>query len=156
MYGQMFGTFNEDDYVIYTGRLATSCGLFGMVLGLILSSIFSFTTLGTVLAMIGLAYLFTTGFWGAYNLDRWFRRYKFRIPTTLWQLLRVPVVILGLVLGIIGWGVFEHFILLLAMGLPSPGLIAAQIILLPWIGSWFSNYIDYNPYGTTGGHQLRG
>ncbi len=139
--------FNENKFIIDNGRKASSSGLIGLLLGLIWSLIFSFSWLGTVFFTLFIGYIFLTGFWGGYRTNLWFRKYKYRMPSLLWQGLRVPVVTLGSILGILCWGFFEHFILLLGISTgykAGPGMIAAQIILLPYIGKYYSKYIKFD------------
>lgn len=139
--------FNENEFILNNGRKATGSGIIGLIIGFILSLILSFTTFGTILMMLFSCYLFLTGFWGGYKLNFWFRKFRYRMPIYLWHVSRVFVIFVGILLGIVGYGVFEHFILLLAMGSSSdgPGMIASQIILLPYVGKYYSDRINYDP-----------
>lgn len=139
--------FNENKFIINNGRKASSSGLIGLLIGLIMSLIFSFSWLGTMFFALFIGYIFLTSFWGGYKINFWFRKYKYKMPSLLWQGLRVPVVTLGSILGILCWGFFEHFILLLGISTgykAGPGMISAQIILLPYIGKHYSKYIKFD------------
>lgn len=146
MYFEPFGMFNEDDYLLRKGRLATTSGLIGIAAALVVSSLSRFSVLGSIVFALVFFYLFTCGFWGAYNVNQWFRRYRYRMPLVLWHILRVFAVVIGAGLGIFGWGVFEHFLLLLAMGVPKLGIVGAQLILLPVVGRRFARLLKYDPY----------
>lgn len=148
MYNQGGGGmyFNQDEFLLHQGRLATGFGLIGAAVGIVVSYILGFTTLGTILMTAFTGYLGLTGFWGGYKMNLWIRKYKYRMPTLLWHVLRILAAAAGVIMGVVLWGVFEHFILLLAMGgTGDPGLIASQIILLPKLGSWYADRINYNP-----------
>ena len=137
---------NEDEYILYIGRRATGSGLLGLFVGFVSSVIMNFSSVGIFFFSIFVGYLFLTGFWGGYNINRWFRKFKFRLPTPLWVSGRIPVIVIGVIAGWMVWGFFEHFILLLAMGASGdPGMILSQILLIPKVGSKVADKINYHP-----------
>ncbi|MFW5980459.1 MAG: hypothetical protein ACOCRB_00415 [Halanaerobiaceae bacterium] len=137
---------NQDEYLLYVGRLATGSGIIGLVGGLVFSLAIGFSGILLIFFTLLTGYLFLTGFWGGYKLNRWFRKFKYRMPTALWAVSRIPVVGFGIIAGWIVWGIFEHFILLLAMGAEgNPGMILSQFILVPKIGQGIADKMDYNP-----------
>lgn len=138
--------FDENKFIIDNGRKATTSGLIGLVIGLILSKVFMFSWPGVTLFCIFMTYISLTAFWGAYKLNLWFRKYKYRMPGVLWQTLRIIVILSGGLLGTLGWGFFEHFILLLSISTGYDnvsGMISAQIILLPYLGKYYARYINF-------------
>ena len=140
------GMYNQDEYLLYVGRLATGSGLIGLVLGLIFSLVMGFSGILLAFFTVLAGYLFLTGFWGGYNTNRWYRKFRYRIPSVLWKISRIFIVAGGAVLGWLVWGIFEHFILLLAMGAEgNPGMILSQVILLPKIGPKVASKMDYHP-----------
>ena len=139
-----YGMFGPNEYLLSTGRLATGFGLFGLALGLILSIPTGTDALSIIAVTVIFGYLGVTGFWGAYNIDRWFRKYRYRMPKPAWYVLRVLFIILGIIGGALGYGAIEHFILLLAMDAPL-GLFGAQLILLPFAGRKLGQLMKYNP-----------
>ncbi len=137
--------YDENEFFIMQGRKASSAGVTGLFLGIIISLIITPGKLLSLILILSLIYFFITGYWGVTKLNRWFRKYRYKMPPVIWNLLRVIITVVGYILGIIGWGFFEHFILLLSMESIEgrPGLIGAQIILLPWIGPWYAKKINY-------------
>lgn len=138
--------FDENKFIINNGRKATLSGIIGILLGVIFSKIMSFSLSGMIIFALFSGYIFLTAFWGAYKINFWFRRYKYKIPSFLWQIMRVLLLFVGIILGILGWGFFEHFILLISMGSGNkdgPGMIAAQLILIPYIGRYYARYLEY-------------
>ncbi len=138
--------FDENRFIINNGRRATASGLIGMFVGLLISFISSFSLVGTIIFTFFMGYVFLTGFWGGYKANLWFKKYKYKMPTILWHSLRFVVLILGIILGIVIQGFFEHFILLLGMSTGyenGPGMISAQIILFPYIGKRYSKHINF-------------
>ncbi len=136
--------YDQDEYFLYTGRLATASGLVGIVLGVLLSTLSGSGRFATIVVPIVFAYLFVTGFWGAYNLNQWFMRYRYRLPIVIWHIMRIPVLLVGVIAGVFGWGVLEHFVLLLAMDARF-GLLGAQLILIPGIGRKIGQLLKYHP-----------
>jgi hypothetical protein len=55
--GGMYG-FNEDEYLLYIGRLATGSGLIGLVSGLIISLLLAWGSFGMIFLMLFFYYLF--------------------------------------------------------------------------------------------------
>ncbi len=138
--------FDENKFIINNGRRATASGLIGMFIGLLISFMSSFSLIGTIIFTFFMGYVFLTGFWGGYKINLWYRKYKYRLPTILWQSIRVLLIISGIIFGIIIQGFFEHFILLLGMSTGyknGPGMISAQIILLPYIGKRYAKKINF-------------
>lgn len=137
---------NQDEYLVYVGRLATGSGLIGLAIGLIFSLILGFSGMLLAFFTVLAGYIFLTGFWGGYNINRWFRKFRYRMPSVIWNISRVIVVAVGVIMGWIVWGIFEHFILLLAMGAEgNPGMMLSQVILFPIIGSKVADKMDYHP-----------
>ena len=73
--------------------------LIGLALGLILSIPTGTDALSIIAVTVIFGYLGVTGFWGAYNIDRWFRKYRYRMPKPAWYVLRVLFIILGIIGG---------------------------------------------------------
>ncbi|MEJ6952346.1 hypothetical protein [Natronospora cellulosivora (SeqCode)] len=142
--------FNENEYILNNGRKATATGILGLILGFIISLLLNLSMFAFILLTILIGYLFLTSYWGIYKSNFWFRKYRYKLPYTIWLFLRVFVLIAGAILGILFLGFFEHFILLLAMGSDpdGPGMIAAQIILIPFIGEKYAGLIKYTPDGS--------
>ena len=141
---------SEDEYIMHVGRKATGSGLIGFGIGFIFSLFMNFSLVGIVFFSLLSGYLFLTGFWGGYNVNRWFRKFRHRLPKYIWVSGKVPVITIGVIAGWMVWGFFEHFILLLAMGASgNPGMILAQILLIPKLGSKVADKINYHPSQVT-------
>jgi len=140
---------NQDDYMLFLGRTASGLGLLGALIAILLGFLQNFSGVAIFFLALLLFYIGMTSFWGMYNLNQWFKKYRSRLPEPLWQLARIPVIFLGFLLGILLYGIFHQFVLLLALddGSGKPGVLASLILLLPFIGPRFANYIDYSPYG---------
>ena len=138
--------YNQDQFVIKLGRKATVSGLVGLVVGLISAFLLSFSMIGIFFTAIIFSYIFTSSFWGIHNLKMWYNKYRYRMPEYLWYFLSIFVYLLGILLGLIGYGFIEHFLLILAIEQQKkgPGLIGAQIILLPYLGKLYAEKINYN------------
>ena len=144
----MYGTFDEDQYLMNKGRKATSTGLIGMLLMLLYSFINNISPFFTVTLTFIVGYIFLTGFWGGYNINKWFLKYRSQMPDFVWQIARIPVISLGIILGPLLWGLLEHLFLMLAMEdtideSHFSSFIAVFILLLPIIGPWYSRKINY-------------
>ena len=144
----MYGTFDEDQYLMNNGRKATGTGLIGMVLMLLYSIINNISPFFTVILIFLAGYIFLTSFWGAHNINKWFLKYRSQMPDPVWQAARIPVIILGIILGPLLWGLLEHLFLLLAMEdtidkSHFSSFISVLILLLPFIGPWYSKKINY-------------
>jgi hypothetical protein len=146
-FGQSNGSFfNQDKYEIYIGRLATLSALIGLIIGIITSYISNFSWIGSIMTTAFLFYLFLTGFWGAYKINLWYRKFKYRLPTIIWKIGRGPVMLIGILAGWTVWGLLEHLLLIFAMRADGkPGTIVSQLILTPIIGSWVADKINYKP-----------
>ena len=145
----MYDTFDEDKYLLYKGRLATGSGLIGMLLTLLYSLINNIDPFLTIILMFIGGYLFLTAFWGANNINNWFLKYRSQMPDIIWQGARILVIILGIILGPIVWGLLEHLFLLIAMEdtvnkSHFSSFITVFILLLPVIGPWYSKKINYS------------
>ncbi|MGM0419698.1 MAG: hypothetical protein ACQEQG_01765 [Bacillota bacterium] len=145
----MYNRYNEDDYLLRLGRIANGCGLIGIVVGIMLSVLWNYSTPGIVFFALFAGYLGMSSFWGVYKLNRWFQRYKAKMPLSLWYLFRIGVWGAGTLVGILFYGAFQQFILTLALddGSGKPGLIQSIIILMPYIGPKYADKINYNPHG---------
>ena len=141
---------SEDDYLLTLGRRCTGLAIIGFIIGIIISLLNNFNIPGTIFFSLFTAYLTGTAFWGVYKLNRWFYRYRSKMPDPIWQITRVPVWAAGILIGILFYGAFQQFILLLALddGSGKPGLLASVLILTPVIGPRFTDYINYSPYGS--------
>ena len=140
---------SEDDYLIQTGRLATSSGLIFMFIALIISVINSWNIVGTIAFMLFGAYVGTTGFWGGHHTNRWFRRFKYRMNSIIWNISRVPVIAFGALLGLLVWGLIEHLLLVIAMEdtvdkSHISSLFIAVALLFPFLGPWLQKTINYS------------
>ena len=141
---------NEDDYLIYIGRLATGSGIIGMLIALTISLIYSWPTLGAVAFMLFGGYVGTTGFWGAHQSKKWFRKYKYKMNSIIWHIVRVLVIIIGFFLGLIVWGIIEHLLLIIAMEETVgddhfSSLIITLALLIPYLGPHLEEAINYSP-----------
>lgn len=140
---------SEDDYLLKLGRRCTSLTIIGIILGIIISLINNFNIPGTIFFSLFTGYLLGTAFWGVHKLNRWFYRYRSKMPELIWQVLRVPVWGAGILIGILFYGAFQQFILLLALddGSGKPTVFQSIIILTPYIGPKYADKINYNPHG---------
>jgi len=146
----MYSRRNQDDHLLNLGRKATGTGLLVLLAAVLLGLYLDFPAVGIFFFALFGFYIGMTSFWGIYNLNRWFHKYRYRMPELLWYILKVPVFILGFFLGILLYGIFQQFVLLLALddGSGKPGLLASVLILTPVIGPRFTDYINYSPYGS--------
>ena len=140
---------SEDFYLIKTGRKATTSGLIFMIIALVIALLNSWNTVGTIFFMLFGAYVGTTGFWGGYNTNLWFRKQKYSMNDLVWKVLRIPVIILGSFLGLIVWGLIEHLLLVIAMedtveNKHFTSLFIAALLLFPYLGPWLENKINYS------------
>jgi len=141
----MFDPFNEEDFLLRPGRLATTAGLIGFLCGIVITLLTIYDIFTIVVIPLLFGYLGLTGFWGAYNISQWFRRYRYRMHKHVWNVLRIPVLALGVVLGVCGWGVMEHFTLLLAVDAKG-SIFGSQLVLLPVVGRKFAKILRRSPY----------
>ncbi len=121
-----------------------------MFITLVFSIINSLGYIATIALMLVAGYLFLTGFWGAHNTNRWFIKYKYRLPTIIWHIVRIPIVLGGIILGFLLWGLLEHLFLLLAMedtidNSHFKAFFVVFLLLLPYFGPYYADKIDYNP-----------
>ena len=140
---------SEDQYLLILGRRCTGLAIIGFIIGLIISLINNFNLPGIIFFSLFIAYLTGTAFWGVYKLNRWFYKYRSKMPDPIWQAFRVPVWAVGILIGIIFYGAFQQFILLLALddGSGKPTVFQSVIILTPYIGPKYAEKINYNPHG---------
>lgn len=132
----------RDMYLIKAGRKATSFGLLALIIGVILSKIMELNPVLMVMIPLVFAYCFLSFYWGGYKANLWFNKYKYRMPSKLWLILRYPVIVLGAITGILLWGFMEHFFLLMAiMTKLERGLILSQLILCPVLGRWVARRV---------------
>ena len=140
---------SEDEYLLILGRRCTGIAIIGFIVGLIISLINNFNLPGLIFFSLFTSYLAGTAFWGVYKLNRWFYKYRSKMPDTIWQIFRIPVWATGILIGIIFYGAFQQFILLLALddGSGKPTVFQSIIILTPYIGPKYADKINYNPHG---------
>ena len=138
--------YNQDQFVINLGRKATISGLIGLILGIIFAYLFSFSGVAIFFTALIFSYIFTSSFWGIHNLKMWYNKFRYRMPKYLWYFLSIFVYSAGFLVGLIGYGFIEHFLLLLAMDQQKKGtgLIGAQIILLPYLGKIYAEKVNYH------------
>ncbi len=142
----MYEPFNEDEHLIRVGRFATGFGLLGTAGGLAASLLLGVGTFASFLFILLFTYFGAAGYHGAYQMHLWSLRYRYRMPRILWYCLRFGAFVFGIVAGFVGWGAFEHFLLLLSMSVSSgKGIIASQIVLIPGIGQPFASWIGFDP-----------
>ncbi|SFL52454.1 hypothetical protein [Halanaerobium salsuginis] len=137
--------YNQDQYLINLGRKATTSALIGLLLAVILTFYFSLSKIITFFIIILFIYIFGTAFWGINKLKMWFNKYRYRLPSYIWYPAHLIIYLVGFLLGIIGYGFIEHFLLLLAMeqNKRGAGFIGSQIILLPYLGNLYAKKINY-------------
>jgi hypothetical protein len=137
--------YNQDLFIINLGRKATTYGLIGFFVGLIVALLLSLPKIAILITAVVFYFFFTSSFWGVHNSKMWFNKYRYRMPKYIWYFLSIFVYLLGIFVGLIGYGFIDHFLLLLAMSQQKKdtGLIGAQIILLPYLGKLYAKK-DYN------------
>lgn len=137
--------YNQDQFIVNLGRKATISGLAGLIIGIIFAYLFSFSKVAIFFTAVFFSCFFTSSFWGIHNLKMWYNKYRYRMPKYLWYFLSIFVYFAGILVGLIGYGFIEHFLLLLAMGQhkKGTGLIGAQIILLPYLGKIYAKKNNY-------------
>lgn len=138
--------YNQDQFIIKLGRKATLSGIVGLVLGLIAGFLLSFSKLGIIVTAIIFSGFFTSSYWGVHKLKMWYKKYEYRLNKYIWYALFPFVFLTGILLGAVGYGIIEHFLLLLAMDQQKKGagLIGAQIILIPYLGDYYAKKINYS------------
>lgn len=138
--------YNQDLYYINLGRKATLISIIGFVIGIIFAFSLSLSKIAIVFTALIFAYIALSSFWGTHNLAKWFKKYRYRMPQYLWYFLNVFVYLAGIIIGLIGYGFIEHFLLVLAIDQQKEniGLISAQIILIPYLGSKYAEKINYH------------
>jgi len=138
--------YNQDLYYLNLGRKATLIAILGFVIGIIFAFSISFSKIAMLFTALIFAYIAISSFWGIYNLNRWFQKYRYRMPKYLWYFLNIFIYLAGIIVGLIGYGFIEHFLLVLAIDQQKDniGLISAQIILIPYLGSKYAKKINYH------------
>lgn len=136
--------YNEEDFILYPGRVATAAGIIGFLTGIIITRLTIYDIFTIVVIPILFGYAGLTGSWGFYLTNRWFMKYRYRMHLYLWYVLRIPVIAAGSVLGLCGWGLLEHFILLLAINARG-GILGSQLVLLPIVGRKFAKLLRRSP-----------
>lgn len=138
--------YNQDRFIINQGRKATFYGIFGFLFGLIGTFLLAVPIIAVIAAAVLFSVIFTSSFWGIQKIKMWFNKYRYRIPKYLWYILNIFIYPTGVLLGLVGYGFIEHFLLLLAMSQhkKGTGLISAQIILMPYLGELYADKINYN------------
>lgn len=138
--------YNQDFYYINLGRKATLIAIIAFTIGIIFASLVSASKITIFFTALIFAYIGLSSFWGAYNLSKWFKKYRYRMPKYLWYFLNIFVYLIGIIIGLTGYGFIEHFLLVLAIEQQQDniGLISAQIILLPILGAIYAEKIDYH------------
>ena len=140
---------SEDYFIIKAGRKATTSGLIAMVIAFSIAIFNSWHPLGSIFFVLFGIYVGITGFWGAYQTNKWFRKFKYKMNDFLWKILKIPVILIGAFLGLLVWGLIEHLLLVIAMedtvnkNLFSSFLIAIAI-LIPIVGPWIERKINYS------------
>ncbi len=140
---------DKDQYMLYLGRLATGWGIIGFIAGIIISLFLSYSLPGLFFFGLLTAYIGLTGFWGTHKFHTWLRKYRWQLPGPLYKLLKILTALPGIILGILFYGAFQQFVLLLALddGSGEPGFLQSFLILTPKIGPWYADKIDFSPYG---------
>jgi len=138
--------YNQDLYYLNLGRKATLIAILGFVIGIIFAFSISFSKIAMLFTALIFAYIAISSFWGIYNLNKWFQKYRYRMPKYLWYFLNIFIYLAGIIIGLIGYGFIEHFLLVLAIDQQKNniGLISAQIILIPYLGSKYAKKINYH------------
>ena len=138
--------YNQDLYYLNLGRKATLIAILGFMIGIIFAFSISFSKIAMLFTALIFAYIAISSFWGIYNLNRWFQKYRYRMPKYLWYFLNIFIYLAGIIVGLIGYGFIEHFLLVLAIDQQKNniGLISAQIILIPYLGSKYAKKINYH------------
>ncbi len=144
-----YQTKNEDDYMLYLGRLSSSLGIVGFFIGVLISIISGFSNLELVFFSLFTGYIGFSGFWGVHRVYKSLRKYRWKLPDIVYKLGKILAIPPGIILGMLFYGAFQQFVLLLALddGSGKPGLFQSLIILTPYLGPWYAEKIDYNPYG---------
>lgn len=138
--------YNQDQYFINLGRKATAAALAAFFLGIAVALVFSLSILTLFFTAIIFAYIALSSFWGIYNLEKWFKKYRYKMPKYLWYFLNLFIIIAGIIVGCFGYGFIEHFLLVLAVEQQKDNLnlITAQIILLPYLGPKYAESKNYH------------
>lgn len=127
--------YNEDDRLIRNGRIATTSGLAGGITGIILSAAAHLSTGSGIIVVLLFSYIGLSGYWGASVFYEKSRRYKYRMPEILFRVVQFPIVATGVAIGLIGYGIYEHLILLISIQTRGNIRFAkAQMILTPILG----------------------
>lgn len=144
-----FQTKNEDDYMLYLGRLSTGSGIAGFFIGVLISLLWGFSLLGLIFFGLFTGYIGLSGFWGIHRINKSLRKYRWKVPGLIYKIFKVLAIPPGIILGMLFYGAFQQFVLLLALddGSGKPGLFQSLLILTPYLGPWYAERIDYNPYG---------
>ncbi|MFW5891435.1 MAG: hypothetical protein ACOC4G_12585 [Bacillota bacterium] len=127
----------KDMYLVRAGRRASGLGVLALLGGLVFSLILDLSIIPTILLGLVSGYVFLSCYWGGFKTNLWYNRYRYQLSEWIWKALKYPVLICGSFLGLFLWGFLEHFFLLVAiMTNKGIGIIHAQLLLLPFVGSW--------------------
>ncbi|SDL86247.1 hypothetical protein [Halarsenatibacter silvermanii] len=140
---------NKDEFILYLGRLATASGLICLAAASALALLLNLSTPALIFLPLLGGYIGLTGFWGVHKLRMKLRSYRSRFSNPLYKTLHFASIIPGAVLGTMLYGLFQQFILFLALddGSGKPGFLASVIILTPKLGPWYARKINYSPRG---------
>jgi len=139
---------DAEQFTFRVARRATASGLIGAAIGLTVPLVAGLPWGFAIFLAFLLGYLSLTGYWGIHGAETWYQRYRYEWTPVLWYALRPVVVIVGCLLGWVFFGVYEHFMLLLAMtGSGDIGVLRAQICLLPYIGPKITEKVYFKSQG---------
>ncbi len=130
--------YNEDERLFQRGRQATGCAIVGMLSALVVSTISHLPVDSGVIVVLLFFYSGLSGYWGAHVFHEKSRRLKYKVPGIVFRFLQMVIIVLGAIIGLVGYGLYEHFILLLSVQTRyNTGFFSAQIILTPGLGKYF-------------------
>ncbi len=144
-----YQTKNEDDYMLYLGRISTGMGIAGIFLGILISLFAGFSRPALFFFSLFAGYIGLSGFWGIHRVHKSLRKYRWQLPDLVYKFFKLLAIPPGIILGMLFYGAFQQFVLLLALddGSGKPGLFQSVLILTPYLGPWYAEKINYNPYG---------
>lgn len=135
--------YNRDQYVLNQGKEATFFGIIGILIALLVSIFLSLSYIAALISAAVAYYLFISAFWGINNLNLWTNKLRYKLPKFIWYILKLFSYPLGLIIGVVGYGFIEHFLLLIAIEhqYSKLNLLTAQIILFPYLGDKYLEHI---------------